>query len=100
MKEEENKIKPGRPWKNESYHASFEEADAMRNKLLRIWEADDTHKGMQVKVRFMSSRSSFVVKTRLHPDFTPVGKKNDIKRKSKNRRNNKKRESVNQTVDR
>ena len=100
MKEEEEiKIKPGKPWKNESYHSSYEGADAVRNKLLRIWEADESHKGMQVKVKYMPSRASFVVKTRLHPSFELTEKKNDAKRKSKNRRNNKKGKSIDQAVD-
>ena len=74
-------------WKNESFHSFFEEADSIRNKLLRIWENDSKHKGMQVKIKFMSSKNKFVVKTRLHPDFE---KKKESKKRGKNRKRNKK----------
>ena len=76
-----------KPWKNESFHSSFEEADSVRNKLLRIWKTDIKHEGMQVKVRWMSSKNKFVVKTRLHPDFEP---KKEEKKSGKNRKRNKK----------
>ena len=75
-------------WKNESFHSTFEEADSIRNKLLRIWSIDSKHKGMQVKIKWMSSKNKFVVKTRLHPDFEL--KKGDKKKSGKNRKRNKK----------
>ena len=78
---------PNKPWKNESFHITFEEADSIRNKLLRIWESDKKHEGMQVKIKYMSSKNKFVVKTRLHPDFE-VKKEN--KKNGKNRKRNKK----------
>ena len=78
-------ISSGKLWKNESYHETFKEADAFRSKLLNIWEGDEKHKGMQVKVRRLSSR--FVVKTRLHPDFEPV---KETKKRGKSRKRNKK----------
>jgi len=80
----------GKLWKNQSFHKTFEEADKIRNKLLQIWESDDKHKGMQVKVKFLSSREQFVVKTRLHPDFEPIKakKKKNAKNRKKNKRNN------------
>lgn len=90
MLEDENEIiKPGKSWKNDSFHFNFESADALRNKLLRIWKDDDKHKGMQVKVHFLSSRNQFVVKTRLHPDFElpKKGKNKNAKRSKKNKRN-------------
>jgi len=77
-----------KPWKNESFHFSFEEADSIRNKLLRIWESDKKYEGMQVKIKYMSSKNKFVVKTRLHPDFEI--KKKEIKKSGKNRKRNKK----------
>ena len=77
-----------KPWKNESFHSTFEEADSIRSKLLRIWESDEKHKGMQVKVRYMRSKNNFVVKTRLHPDFEI--KKEEKKKSGKNRKRNKK----------
>tara|TARA_R100001594_G_scaffold148761_1_gene204732 strand:+ start:306 stop:605 length:300 start_codon:yes stop_codon:yes gene_type:complete len=88
MTEEEKGF--NKPWKYESLHSTFESADSVRNKLLRIWENDDKHKGMQVKVHFLSSKNQFVVKTRLHPDFEPVKKekKKNVKRSKKNKRNN------------
>ena len=76
-----------KPWKNESFHVSFEEADSIRNKLLRIWESDKKHEGMQVKIKFMPSKNKFAVKTRLHPDFET---KKEEKKSGKNRKRNKK----------
>ena len=78
---------PNKPWKNESFHSTFEEADSIRSKLLRIWKADEKYKGMQVKVRWMSSKNKFAVKTRLHPDFEV---KKEEKKRGKNRKRNKK----------
>ena len=77
-----------KPWKNESFHTTFEEADSIRSKLLRIWESDPKHKGMQVKIKRLSQR--YVVKTRLHPDFEepkPLNKKKEKKRGKNSRRN-------------
>tara|TARA_R110000824_G_scaffold24633_2_gene86539 strand:- start:98 stop:400 length:303 start_codon:yes stop_codon:yes gene_type:complete len=89
MLKEKEVVKISKPWKNDSYHQAFESADALRNKLLRIWKNDDRHKGMQVKVHFLPSRNQFVVKTRLHPNFEPVKqKKKNVKRTKKNKRNN------------
>ena len=76
-----------KPWKNESFHASFEEADSIRNKLYRIWKEDSKYEGMQVKVRWLPSKNKFVVKTRLHPDFEP---KKEEKKRGKSRKRNKK----------
>ena len=76
-----------KPWKNESFHTTFEEADSIRSKLLRIWESDPKHKGMQVKVKWLSSKNKFVVKTRLHPDFEV---KKEEKKSGKSRKRNKK----------
>ena len=59
-----------KPWKNESFHQTFEEADSVRNKLASIWSESKDHEGMQVKVKRLSDR--YVVKTRLHPDFDVV----------------------------
>ena len=90
MSEEEvtNPVHTGKLWKKDSYHHTFESADAIRNKLLRIWKEDLKHAGMQVKVHFLPSRNQFVVKTRLHPDFEPAKeKKKNVKRNKKNKRN-------------
>lgn len=76
-----------KPWKNESFHKTFEEADSTRNKLLEVWSDNPKHEGMQVKVKFMSSKSGFAVKTRLHPDFEP---KKEKKKSGKDRRRNNK----------
>ncbi len=76
-----------KPWKNESFHTAFEEADSIRNKLLRIWKTDEKFEGMQLKVKWMSSKNKFVVKTRLHPDFEP---KKEEKKRGKSRKRNKK----------
>jgi hypothetical protein len=87
---EEQTPKTGKPWKDDSYHCDYESADALRNKMLRIWKDDENHKGMQVKIHFLPSRNKFVVKTRLHPDFEPVKnkKKKNAKNRKKNKRNN------------
>ena len=87
LENENEKIKHGKPWKNDSFHFNFESADALRNKLLRIWKDDDKHKGMQVKIKYLSSRNQFVVKTRLHPDFEEKKKE---KKRGKSRKRNKK----------
>ena len=42
---------------------------------------------MQVKIKYMSSKNKFAVKTRLHPDFE---KKEEKKKGGKNRKRNKK----------
>ena len=76
-----------KPWKNKSYHVTFEEANLIREKLLNIWKEDPKHEGMQVKVKWMSSKNKFVVKTRLHPDFE---KKKEEKKSGKSRKRNKK----------
>lgn len=89
MTEETQPIHTGKVWKKESFHKTFEAADAIRHKLLRIWKKDDSHEGMQVKIHYLPSRNQFVVKTRLHPDFEPVKeKKKNVKRNKKNKRNN------------
>ena len=77
-----------KPWNNESFHNTFEEADSIRNKLLEVWSGNPKHEGMQVKVKFMSSKKGFAVKTRLHPDFEP--KKETKKKNGKNSKRNKK----------
>lgn len=77
-----------KPWKNESFHDTFEAADAIRQKLLRIWDTDSKHEGMQVKIKWMESKNKFAVKTRLHPDFEP--KKEEKKKDGKSRKRNKK----------
>lgn len=81
-------ISSGKPWKNDSFHNTFEEADEVRSKLLEIWNNNEAHKGMQAKVKRMRSRDKFVVKIRLHPDFAPV--KETSKKDGKNRKRNKK----------
>lgn len=83
-----------KPWNNESFHNTFEEADSIRNKLLEVWSGNPKHEGMQVKVKFMSSKNGFAVKTRLHPDFEPKKeKKKSGKGKQRNKKDTKKRES-------
>ena len=76
-----------KPWKNESFHASFKEADSTRNKLIRIWDNDSKYEGMQVKVKWMSSKNKFVVKTRLNPDFEIKEEKKSGKNRKRNKKN-------------
>jgi len=88
----EEEIKPvhtGKLWKNDSFYQTFEEAELKRQKLLQVWKDNEEHKGMQVKVKRLTSRNQFVVKTRLHPDVEPIKKeKKNVKRNKKNKRNN------------
>lgn len=102
---EEKQVEPtkkGPPWWNNSFHVSFQKADEKRNKLIFIWKDDDSNKGMQVKVKYMSSKDQFVVKTRLHPDYVEQkkGKKKNVKRgKGKNKSSLAKRENNSQKAD-
>ena len=84
MKEEEVKIKPGKPWNVVATFDTYQEADHFRNEKLAVWEKQEI-KGMQVKVKRRRSNEKFVVKTRLHPDFEPV-KKEKKRGKRKNRK--------------
>jgi len=79
----------GKPWKNESFHKTYEEADLARSILLEDWE-ESKKEGMQTKIKFMPSRSRFVVKTRLHPDFQIKEEKKHGKNKRRNKKNSKK----------
>tara|TARA_A100001391_G_scaffold199689_1_gene183125 strand:+ start:274 stop:570 length:297 start_codon:yes stop_codon:yes gene_type:complete len=85
---------PGKPWKIKNYHNSYESALEEKDKLTSIWSNNSGHEGMQVKIRYYSSKNYWVVKTRLHPDFEPAKPakedKKNAKRKGnrKNKRNN------------
>ena len=80
-----------KPWKNKSFHETFEEADLIRNKLVSIWSKSKEHAGMQVKVKRLSDR--YVVKTRLHPDFEVKEEKKSGKGKRRNKKDSKKGKS-------
>ena len=86
MLEKQEVAGPGKPWKDDSFHQTYESADSLRNKLLRIWKNDEKHKGMQVKIHFLSSKNQFVVKTRLHPDFETKKEKKFVEGKCVNSR--------------
>ena len=87
MKEEtENKVKEGKPWKNESFFKTFAEADKKRKNMLLAWESSEQHEGMQVKVKRLSER--YVVKTRVHPDYMSVKEIKKEKNRGKNSRRN------------
>ena len=81
-----------KPWKNESWHITFEEADSIRKKLIKTWELDKKYEGMQVKVKFIRSKNKFVLKTRLHPDFE-IKKEEKGKKSGKSSKRNKKNSS-------
>ena len=98
MSEDQEVIKHGRPWKYDSFHSTFELADALRSKLLRIWKNDEKHQGMQIKVHFLSSKNQFVVKTRRRPDSESTKKKN-VKRNKKNKRTHEGRKFDPQAID-
>ncbi|HAI44898.1 MAG TPA: hypothetical protein DCM40_45850 [Maribacter sp.] len=89
MEEESTPTHLGKKWKNDSFHSTFEQADAIRQKLLRIWVDNPVHEGMEVKVKYMPSRNRFVVKTRRHPDFDPKPQR-ETKKNGKGKRRNKK----------
>ena len=78
-----------KPWKNESYHDTFESADAIRHKLIRIWKTDPKHEGMQVKVKWLESKNKFAVKTRMDPNLIKEVPKEE-KKNGKSRKRNKK----------
>ena len=90
MEEESKPIHTGKKWNNESYHTSFDKADAIRKKLIGIWVDNPVYEGMQVKVKYMSSKDMFAVKTRRHPDFDPKERKKETKKNGKGKRRNKK----------
>jgi len=73
-----------KPWKNKSFHETFEQADSVRNKLISIWSESKEHEGMQAKVKRLSDR--YVVKTRLHPDFEVKEEKKSGKGKRRNKK--------------
>jgi glutamine amidotransferase-like uncharacterized protein len=78
-------IKNGKPWNVVATFNSYNEADSYRNNKIDVWLKQEV-KGMQAKVKRRAD-DTFVVKTRLHPDFEPkVEKKKEKKRgKGKNR---------------
>ena len=86
-KEYKLNVNNNKPWKNQSFHVTFVEADSVRNKLINIWKLDDKYEGMQAKVKWMASKNKFVVKIRLHPDYEP---KKEEKKRGKSRKRNKK----------
>jgi len=88
MKEEENKIAEGKPWKNEAFFKTFAEADQKREYMLMAWDGKEEHAGRQVKVKRLSER--YVVKTRLHPLHEPVKAPKKEKKRGKNSRRNRK----------
>ena len=76
-----------KPWKNESYHPSFLEADIKRSKLIDIWAKDSVkYEGMQVKVKLLSE-GRFVVKTRLYTDFDQEKEDKNGKNRKRNKKN-------------
>ena len=91
MIKSENNSKRIKPWNRDSSHNSFKSADTARNKLLALWSEDPKkYTGMQIKIRRMSG-DTYVVKTRLHPDFDRPAKEKKIR--GKDSRRNKKNSS-------
>jgi len=80
--------KQGVPWKTTFRASSYEEADRRRNELLHGWNAEGI-KNMQVKVKWMASTDSFIVKTRLDPKAAPEPKKKSEKKGDKKGRRDK-----------
>ena len=70
-------------WKNHGYYTSFDEADSVRNEILK-------DEKMQAKVRRRDSSGRFLVKTRVHPDHQEVVQKKGGKKSGKSKRRNKK----------
>ena len=89
MIKSKSNLQISKPWNRDSSHNSYEFAEAARNKLLALWaDQPDEYTGMQVKVHRMSG-GTYVVKTRLHPDFDRPSKEKktrgkDSKRNKKN----------------
>ena len=73
--------KQGPPWKTSYRAINYEDADKRRNELLHGWHAEGI-KDMQVKVKWMASTDSFIVKTRKNPS-SPKPKAKKTKSKSK-----------------
>ena len=73
-------------------------ADEIRHKLLTIWSADSQHEGMEVKVKFMSSRNQYVVKTRKPVEIAKKEKKKSGKGKRRNQKNSSRGESDTSSV--
>ena len=80
-----------KPWKNESFHQTYKEADAARSKLVNVWSESKDHEGMQIKVKRLSDR--YVIKTRLHPEFEVKEEKKSGKGKRRNKKASNKRKS-------
>jgi hypothetical protein len=74
--------KQGTSWKTAFRAPSYEEADHRRNKLLQGWNAEGV-KNMQIKVKWLASTGSFIVKTRQDPTATPEPKKKSEKKGEK-----------------
>jgi len=85
MKEVTKDNKQGKPWDIVARFISFVEADKKRNELIASWETTELS-GMQAKIK-RTSDGTFMVKTRLHPDFEPKVTK---KKKSRGKKRNKK----------
>ena len=84
-----------KPWNKHASIKSFEDANIAREKLLTLWSSDpDKFTGMQVKVKRMSG-NVFVVKTRLHPDYSQPTK--EKKKRGKNSRRNRKNSNQGKT---
>jgi hypothetical protein len=84
MSVEEKKPVFGKIWTNVKTFSSFEEADALRNALIKEW-AESNKEGMQAKVKLVSK--GFIVKKRLHPDFEPKKNTKKTKKGKKNGKN-------------
>lgn len=58
MEKENKEILKGRPWKIQARFSTFEEADDLRNEIKNLEETTE------VKVKYMPSTKSYVVKIR------------------------------------
>ena len=83
--ESENKL-ISRPWSNESFHHTFDQADAIRQKLLRLWANDTSYEGREVKVKYMPSKSQYAVKTRNPIDLSAKEQNKNGKSKRRNKK--------------
>ena len=71
--------KQGAPWKTAYRAVNYEDADNRRNELLHGWKSEGVS-DMQVKVKWMPSTDSFVVKTRKNPASSKPAKKKPAKK--------------------
>lgn len=85
-KSPETSHKQGPPWRTVYRASSYAEADLHRVKLVKEWDEAKTD-NMQVKVKWMSSTDSFIVKTRKDPSVSSSKEKKTKRPPKKSKKN-------------